>query len=244
MRDIEFNLTKIQHYRNMPDLVAESLKEAILHGEFKGGVQLKQDEIAKHFDVSLIPVREALIQLESKGLVKCIRNKGALVTQLSEEEMQKLFELKSVLEVGSIMLMKEKASKEHLEKMAYVLEKLKNTSDSFDFGRYDRLFYQLLCECGGNSELTHTYDNLFIRIERYLIYMYHLIPDRACRYERRLEILNLLESDNREALIHIITDDSKVLARGLIEFLKAQDSESNKIDWNIYLPFSKMQESS
>lgn len=112
-----FTLGKIQNYKNVPDLITEALKDAILQGEYKGGTQLKQDEIAKQFDVSLIPVREALIQLEAKGLVNCIRNKGTVVTHLNLKEMHESFELRSVLEVGSIYLMEGPIASDHLNKL-------------------------------------------------------------------------------------------------------------------------------
>ena len=78
--------------------VAEELRRRILDGEFKAGFQLRQDALATEFGVSRIPVREALMQLEAEGLVKIQPHRGAVVSELSTEEVEELFELRALLE--------------------------------------------------------------------------------------------------------------------------------------------------
>ena len=56
-------------YKTRAQFVADDLRGRILGGEFKGGTQLRQDALARDYDVSRIPVREALLTLESEGLV-------------------------------------------------------------------------------------------------------------------------------------------------------------------------------
>jgi DNA-binding GntR family transcriptional regulator len=78
--------------------VAERLREQILNGDLHEGQQLRQDSIANEFQVSRIPVREAFLRLEAEGLVKVVTNRGAVVSALSPEEIQELFEIRAVLE--------------------------------------------------------------------------------------------------------------------------------------------------
>jgi DNA-binding GntR family transcriptional regulator len=78
--------------------VAERLREMIIRGEFSEGEQLRQDAIAASFQVSRIPVREALRQLEAEGLIKIIAHRGAVVSSLSSEEIEELFEIRALLE--------------------------------------------------------------------------------------------------------------------------------------------------
>jgi len=78
--------------------VAESLRERILDGEFKAGFPLRQDALASEFGVSRIPIREALMQLEAEGLIKIHPHRGAIVSELSTEEVQELFALRALLE--------------------------------------------------------------------------------------------------------------------------------------------------
>lgn len=96
-------------HRTMSAAVAEDLRRRIVEGEFAAGAQLRQDALAAEFGVSRIPVREALVQLEAEGLVKIHPHRGAIVSQLSAEEIQELFELRAILEPRLL-----KASAPHL----------------------------------------------------------------------------------------------------------------------------------
>ena len=70
------------------EMVASVLREAIITGHLRGNEPLPQDEIAAQLRVSHIPVREALRQLESEGLVTYQPNRGATVSALTSEEIR------------------------------------------------------------------------------------------------------------------------------------------------------------
>ena len=78
--------------------VVDSLREMILNGEFEEGAQLRQDTLAAALNVSRIPVREALRQLEAEGLVTFFAHRGAVVAKLSLEEIRELFDVRVLLE--------------------------------------------------------------------------------------------------------------------------------------------------
>jgi len=78
--------------------VVERLREKILAGELREGEQLRQDAIAAEFQISRIPVREALSHLAAEGLIKIVANRGAVVCALSPDEAMQLFETRAVLE--------------------------------------------------------------------------------------------------------------------------------------------------
>jgi DNA-binding GntR family transcriptional regulator len=78
--------------------VVERLREKILTGELREGEQLRQDAIANEFQISRIPVREALSHLAAEGLITIYANRGAVVSALSPDEIMQLFETRAVLE--------------------------------------------------------------------------------------------------------------------------------------------------
>lgn len=84
--------------------IREKLRRAILDGEFEAGAQLRQEELAERFGASRIPVREALRQLESEGLVSLLLNKGAVVASLSWEDVSELLEIRIALECRALRL--------------------------------------------------------------------------------------------------------------------------------------------
>src|SRR5580765_7863635 len=65
--------------------LCETLRQAILQGDYKFGTRLKIDEIARRYRVSHMPVRKALLQLEGEQLVTTSRNRGASVRAIDVE---------------------------------------------------------------------------------------------------------------------------------------------------------------
>jgi DNA-binding GntR family transcriptional regulator len=78
--------------------LVDQLRQLILSGSVPAGTQLRQDALAEQYGVSRIPVREALFQLEAEGLVHIIPHKGAVVPELSLEEINDVFDLRTILE--------------------------------------------------------------------------------------------------------------------------------------------------
>jgi DNA-binding GntR family transcriptional regulator len=78
--------------------VVERLRDKILSGELREGEQLRQDAIATEFQISRIPVREALSHLAAEGLITIVANRGAVVSALSPDEIMQMFETRAVLE--------------------------------------------------------------------------------------------------------------------------------------------------
>ncbi len=85
-------------YKTRTQLVVEILREKILSGEIVAGQPLRQAALAAELNVSRIPVREALLQLEAEGLVAFEPHKGASATELNADQVDELFELRAMIE--------------------------------------------------------------------------------------------------------------------------------------------------
>lgn len=160
-------LQKITHVTNMPISISEALKKQIICGQIVGGTQLKQEEIASRFNVSLIPVREAIIQLEAQGLVECIRNKGAVVTCLSLEEMNDAFKLRGILETGAIKQAIPNMTSDDIKKLESLASKMEEETDPAKWSRLNWLFHEKLYMSAGNAMLMGVIEKLFVTIQRY-----------------------------------------------------------------------------
>ncbi|NNC77980.1 MAG: GntR family transcriptional regulator, partial [Woeseiaceae bacterium] len=85
-------------------LVYDAVKQRIVNGELSGGAALKQDELAREFGVSKIPVREALRQLERDNLVEFRPRRGAVVTSLSADDLAGILDVRIALECRALEL--------------------------------------------------------------------------------------------------------------------------------------------
>ncbi|MBL4926552.1 GntR family transcriptional regulator [Fuscibacter oryzae] len=95
-------------------VVLRHLRAAIVSGDLAEGAPIGQDDVARRFNVSKIPVREALKQLEAEGFVTFLRNRGAVVASLSEPEIAQVFEVRAMLEAQAIKLAVPLMTPEHL----------------------------------------------------------------------------------------------------------------------------------
>jgi DNA-binding GntR family transcriptional regulator len=85
-------------------LVCDRLRGEIVSGTLGPGKQLRQEELARRYGTSRVPVREALRQLEAEGLVQFFTNRGAVVSSISLEEVLEMFEIRIALECRALYL--------------------------------------------------------------------------------------------------------------------------------------------
>ena len=102
--------------QTLTSAVADRLRDKILRGEFRAGEQLRQHAIAAEFDVSRIPLREAFRQLEAEGLIEIIDHRGAVVSALSPEEIEELFDIRAALESVTLRHAVPRLTEEDLER--------------------------------------------------------------------------------------------------------------------------------
>jgi DNA-binding GntR family transcriptional regulator len=118
-----------RQFRTVGDMVYEVLREGILKGVFQPGERMRQDQLAEAIGVSRIPVRSALMQLESEGLITFNPYRGAVVNKLSAKEMREIYELRALLEAHALrkavgVMTPERLA--HLEQLAIELNAIKD----------------------------------------------------------------------------------------------------------------------
>ena len=74
------------------------LKSAILSGAFAFGERLSTEELAQHFEVSVMPVRDAMKLLEADGLVQITPRRGVFVTEVKVETVKEIFQIRRIIE--------------------------------------------------------------------------------------------------------------------------------------------------
>lgn len=78
--------------------VYDQLRAAIIDGTYSSGAPLRQDQIARDYGISKIPVREALVQLEADGFVELFSGRGAFVARLSPSQAEEIYLMRIALE--------------------------------------------------------------------------------------------------------------------------------------------------
>ena len=120
---------------SIADSLTDMLRTRILRGEWRAGLQLRQHALAEEYQVSRMPVREALRQLEKEGLVTFQVNKGAEVSRLSIEELEELFDLRLNLECDIVRQAIGKANEEDIAQAEKAHEQLNKALAKGDIHR-------------------------------------------------------------------------------------------------------------
>jgi len=98
------------------------IQKDILTGKLKPGQKLTEQQLCKTYGVSRTPVREALRQLETDGLVENILNRGAFVVGLSEQDYEDMFELRKAYEIQAVKWAIERITEEQMDQLEETFE--------------------------------------------------------------------------------------------------------------------------
>jgi DNA-binding GntR family transcriptional regulator len=146
----------------MRDRIRDVLVGRILDGTYPAGTQLKELTLAREFNVSQTPIREALRELEGSGLVTSERFRGTRVRGADSAEMRESYELRMMLEVRSVRLAAPYSEELLADLESYMLE-METAVQAEDSERYiDNAlrFHRRLVEGSGNRTFLSVWDSL------------------------------------------------------------------------------------
>jgi DNA-binding GntR family transcriptional regulator len=138
------------------------LREAIITGKFKPGSRLNESQLARELNISRIPIREALMQLQEHGLVMNHERRGMFVTELSEEEVQQINSLRVVLEAEAIRLCQANLTKAVRTKLTGLVERMERMEHptQIEASGLDLEFHRTIWHASRNPYLSKTLDSL------------------------------------------------------------------------------------
>lgn len=135
------------------EFVRDQLRRQILSGELPGGTRLVQTQVATDFAVSTTPVREALLDLASEGLVRFDSHRGAVVSQPDIEELWETFELRRVLEPMVMKLAVPKMTVTIADRLDQLCDRMEATNDPMQWVPLNREFHGVFMEICGSPRL-------------------------------------------------------------------------------------------
>ena len=127
--------------QSLPDVITNDLRERILNGEMAEGETIRQEALAEEYDVSRMPIREALKRLDAEGLVQLTNNRGASVTTHSLSEIGEIFDLRVLMEVDLFKRAIPHLTEADFSKCKKLLDEMEKSYDAYDVGRWGSLNY-------------------------------------------------------------------------------------------------------
>ncbi len=144
---------------NLRRQIGDTLRALLVTGRMRPGVIYSAPKLAAEFGVSATPVREAMLDLVSEGLVEIVRNKGFRVTALDEAELDSMAELRMIIEVPVMGMVAEACegeiaeAVEALRPLTRAISKAADRSDLVSYIENDTDFHLRFLALHGNEHV-------------------------------------------------------------------------------------------
>lgn len=135
------------------EYVRATLRAAVLDGRLRGGTRLLQTDLSRQLGVSTTPVREALRDLASEGLVVLDARRGALVRSLDMAEVRELYELRQALEPIMVRRVVPGVGEAQLDRAHGLQQQMDQPASPSDWSELNRQFHATLYEQNRSSRL-------------------------------------------------------------------------------------------
>lgn len=194
---------KIDEFLPLREVVFNTLRQAIIQGEYQPGERLMEVTIANKLGVSRTPVREAIRMLELEGFVVMIPRKGAEVAKITVKDLKDALEVRMAIEALSVKLACERiddAGKEELKQACIAFKEAINSKLVPAIVEGDEAFHNTVYRAAKNPKLLTLAQNLREQVYRYRVeyvkdFSYH---DNLVR-EHDLITMAILKSDAETA---------------------------------------------
>ena len=156
--------------------IAQSIERSIIEEKIVPGERLDSvEQLAKNFNVSRSAIREALTALKAKGLLEIRQGEGTFVRKLtvdditlhvpnaaySTEELQQIFEVRKILELGIVELAATSRKEQHLQTLQLAIEQMDAAQqDPQQSSAADLLFHTTLAQAANNPLLVTMIENI------------------------------------------------------------------------------------
>nr|WP_275690663.1 GntR family transcriptional regulator [Gluconacetobacter azotocaptans] len=213
--------------------IYNNLAEQILHGKLRPGQRLDEQSLAATFNVSRTPVREALKELATRGLIDFVPRRGAIVTQISLDQLADMLDAECEIEALCARLASQKMNALEKSMLQGLYEQGKDAAQRGDQTAYwaiNRSFHELIGRGAHNETLAGLMQDLRTR----------LAPFRQAQPLAHGERLNRSRDDHGavvraivagdpEAAYTVMRDHNARLAAGVLQLLRSHhDSQARQ----------------
>ncbi len=212
--------------RTIKDSLVEHIRDEIIRGNLPPGQRLRQEELAELFQVSTMPVREALRELEAEGLVTIEPRRGAEVTSLTTADLEDIYDIRANLEKMATKLAVPNLTQETLNQLANCLQEMDDhLAEVVAMVKLNHRFHTILYQA---SSRRHLCDLISILRRRTQHYLHSYIMDLGATPQAQVEhraILEACQKGEADKAAEIMKQHISNVGYALIEYLQQVSSD-------------------
>ena len=206
-----------------PDQIATALRRAFRERAIPPGQALNQDELARRYGVSRIPLREALRTLVGEGLIIMKPGLGAVVTELNVGEVQELYGLRLQLEPPLAADIVEHLARRDIDDLTRLVEAMRalDAEQSEEWSSLNYRFHRRLNELSGRRHAVRLVVQVLNLVEPYARVHAHVLGSRPQMQQERVDMVQALR-DADAARVRELIEQSIRTARDELVVSMAQ----------------------
>ncbi len=212
----------VNEYLPLRDVVFNTLRQAILHGEMEPGERLMEIQLAQKLGVSRTPIREAIRKLELEGLVVMIPRKGAEVAHITEKDMRDVLEVRCTLEELAMELACKNVTDEYIADLKAankVFEAAIVSKDIVSIVDADVHFHDVIYAMTNNARLIQIINKLREQMYRYRLEYIKDARTHSILINEHNEIIERLEKQNVDEAKHVMRQHIHNQEKGIVRLL-------------------------
>ncbi|KAE9631009.1 GntR family transcriptional regulator [Parasedimentitalea maritima] len=210
---------------SLPEVIANDLRERILSGDLAEGETIRQENLAEEYEVSRMPIREALKRLDAEGLVNLTTNRGATVTKHSLAEMGEIFDLRTLLEVDLFRRAIPLMTESDFARSTKILDQMEESYDADDVSRWGALnynYHSALYSAAGRGLTNELLQRINLQTDRYVRMNLSVMKQREPAKEEHRKLLTLAQQGRTEEACTLLADHIKRTKEQLLQMVAAK----------------------
>lgn len=211
---------------SLAEEITDDLRERIMSGELAAGQTIRQEHLAQEYDVSRMPIRDALSRLDAEGLVTFTAGRGARVAALSPHDVAELFDLRALIEVDLFRRAIPAMTPEDFDQCNAILEQMEASFDRDDVAQWGKLnhrFHMSLYAAADRKRSEEILVALSLHADRFVRIHLGLMEQRAPAKQEHRQLLTLAEAGDFEAAALALCHHIQRTKGQLLEFLSKAD---------------------
>lgn len=216
----------LNEYLPLRDVVFNTLRDAILKGDFAPGERLMEKQLAERLGVSRTPIREAIRKLELEGLVMMMPRKGAEVASVTGKDISDVLEVRATLEAMAVKLACKKMSEQDFEELVYVNEAFKKAAIEKDVKTLiekDIEFHDVIFHSSNNEKLIQIINNLREQIYRFRVEYIYKMKSYDNLVKEHDEIVSAMKDRRGTEASEIAHRHIENQEKSVLEYFKAKE---------------------
>lgn len=157
------------------------LRDDIISGKYPAGFRLVVKDLVEEYEVSAMPIRNAISRLEELGLVQCSAHQGAWVAKMNLRDYFTFMLLRTDAEALAAFLAAKNRDEETLRELEDLYHKMEIARDSKDYesyGRMNRKTHKIVCAASGNQALVEQI-NTYMNRTRLAVSFFSIVPESS-----------------------------------------------------------------